>query len=200
MRKTGIMGGTFNPIHNGHLRLAREAYRQLALDEVLFMPSGRPYMKSEREVADARIRAEMTMLAIQDIPYFRFSPMEIEQQGNTYTYQTLERLRREHPDTAYFFITGADTLFQMSEWVSPERVFANCTVAAAVRDDKNADAVKERIGLLERQYGADIVLLKTERMNLSSSEIRRRRAAGESIAGEVPERVRVYIEEEGLYR
>ena len=200
MNKTGIMGGTFNPIHNGHLRLAEAAYRQLALDEVLFMPSGRPYMKSESEVADAAVRAEMTKLAIQDIPYFRFSPMEIEQQGNTYTYQTLERLRAEHPETAYYFIVGADTLFQMSEWVSPERIFANCTVAAAVRGDKTDADMEEQILSLKRRYGADVVLLRTPLMNLSSSAVRRRIAGGISVEQDVPKPVRRYMEERGLYR
>ncbi len=200
MRTTGIMGGTFNPIHNGHLRLAEAAYRQLSLDEVLFMPSGKPYMKSELEVADAAVRAEMTRLAIRDIPYFRFSPMEIEQTGNTYTYQTLERLRAEHPDTAYYFIVGADTLFQMPQWVAPERIFANCTVAAAVRDDKTAADMEEQILSLKRQYDASVVLLRTPPVDLSSSTVRRRIAGGLSVAQDVPESVRLYIEERGLYR
>lgn len=200
MRKIGVMGGTFNPIHNGHLLLAGEAREQIPLDEVLFMPSGRPYMKSEEVVEDAATRAEMTALAISGIPYFKFSGMEIEQKGNTYTYLTMERLKEENPEAEFYFIVGADILFQMTRWVAPERIFANCSIAAAVRDDKTAADMEAQIRLLQRQYGADIRLLKMARTDISSSEIRRKVAAGESIAEDVPERVRIYIEERGLYR
>ena len=164
------------------------------------MPSGRPYMKSEQEVVPAGMRAEMTRLAIRDVPYFRFSPLEVEQTGNTYTYRTLERLRRENPDTAYYFIVGADTLFQMPSWVKPERVFAVCTVVAAVRNDKTPSDMEEQLSLLRRRYNAQITLLHTARTDISSTEVRRKAAAGISIADDVPEAVRAYIEERGLYR
>ena len=125
MKKTGIMGGTFNPVHNGHLTLARQALRQFTLDDVLFMPCGVPYMKAGQKVEDGQIRAEMTSLAIQDEPCFILSTMELERQGNTYTYQTLERLKAENPETEYYFIVGADSLFHMAEWVCPENIFAD---------------------------------------------------------------------------
>ena len=200
MKKTGIMGGTFNPIHNGHLMLAEKAFQQFSLDEVLFMPCGKPYMKAGQEIQPARIRAEMTALAIQDKPYFKLSTMEIEQPGNTYTYQTLERLKKENPDTEYYYIVGADSLFHMTEWRYPERIFSNCRILAAVRDDKTVDVVEEEIRQIEQTYGAVIHLLKTEHMDISSSEIRCRAASGESIENDVPESVRIYIEERGLYR
>ena len=88
MKKAGIMGGTFNPIHYGHLTLAKKAREQFALDEILFMPCGEPYMKAAKKVESARIRAEMTALAIQDEPYFTLSTIELTQSGNTYTYET----------------------------------------------------------------------------------------------------------------
>lgn len=200
MKKTGIMGGTFNPIHNGHLMLGEEAFQQFSLDEVLFMPCGTPYMKAGQEVQPAQIRARMTALAIQDKPYFKLSTMEIEQPGNTYTYQTLERLKKENSDTEYYYIVGADSLFHMTDWRFPERIFFNCRLLAAVRDDKSVDDVEEQIRRLVQEYGAIIHLLKTERMDISSSEIRRRAASGESIENDVPESVRIYIEERRLYR
>lgn len=199
MKKTGIMGGTFNPIHNGHLMLAEKAFQQFSLDEVLFMPCGKPYMKAGQEVQPARIRAEMTALAIQDKPYFKLSTIEIEQPGNTYTYQTLEQLKKENSDTEYYYIVGADSLFHMTDWKYPERIFSNCCILAAVRDDKAVDDVEEQIRRLEHAYGAAIHLLKTERMDISSSEIRRRAASGESIEKDVPESVRIFIEERKLY-
>lgn len=200
MKKIGIMGGTFNPIHNGHLMLAEEALRQFRLDEVLFMPCGVPYMKSNQSVEPGQTRAEMTALAIQDNPCFSLSTIELEQQGSTYTYQTLERLKRAHPDTAYYFIAGADSFFQMTKWKNPERIFAACCVLAAVRGDTTDAEMEERIEMMRRDYHADIRLLRTKCVNISSSDIRRRAASGESIAGDVPDSVAAYIEKRGLYR
>lgn len=200
MRKIGIMGGTFNPIHNGHLKLAEEALIQFSLDEVLFMPSGISYMKAEQKIESGETRAEMTALAIQGNPHFFLSTLEIEQPGNTYTYQTLEYLRKEKPDAEYYFIMGADSLFQMTQWVSPERIFANCCILAAVRNDKTTADMDNRIQLLKREYNADVRLLQTSLMDISSSDIRRKIAAGESVEGDVPEPVRMYIEKRGLYR
>lgn len=200
MRKVGIMGGTFNPIHNGHLRLAEEAYKQFSLDEVLFMPCGKPYMKSEQDVVSGEIRAEMTQKAIQDNPHFKLSMMELEQSGNTYTYQTMERLKKSNPDAEYYYIVGADSLFYMTEWKCPDRIFSNCFVLAAIRGDKTTEDIEEQIRLLKRTYGANIFLLLTERMDISSSEIRHKVAEGETIENDVPAAVRTYIEKRGLYR
>ena len=200
MRKVGIMGGTFNPIHNGHLMLAEEAFKQFSLDEVLFMPCGNAYMKADQKIESGETRAEMTALAIQDNPYFALSTMEIERQGETYTYQTLECLRSENPNTEYYFIVGADSLFYMSKWVHPEKIFSNCCILAAIRDDKSTEDMEEQISLLKREYDADVHLIKTSPMDISSSDIRRKIKAGESVEGDVPESVRLYIEKRGLYR
>lgn len=200
MKKAGIMGGTFNPIHNGHIILAKEAFGQFDLDEVLFMPCGVPYMKADQKIEPARIRAEMTALAIQDIPEFILSTVEIEQQGNTYTYATLERLKKVNPDTEYYFIVGADSLFHMTSWAHPERIFANCCILAAVRDNRTISDMEEQVCLLKRQYDADIRLLQIECMDISSSDIRRRVKSGEPIDQDVPEAVQTYIERKGLYK
>lgn len=200
MRKVGIMGGTFNPIHNGHLMLAKEAFRQFSLDEVLFMPCGNAYMKADQKVESGQTRADMTALAISGEPHFTLSQIEIMQPGNTYTYQTLERLKAENPDVEYYFIVGADSLFHMTEWVNPERIFANCHVLAAIRGDKTYSDLNEQIELLKQEYAADVRILETVCMNISSSDIRRKIALGESIENDVPEAVRRYIEEKRLYR
>lgn len=200
MRKVGIMGGTFNPIHNGHLTLAKEALRQFSLDEVLFIPCGNAYMKADQKVESGQTRAKMTALAIQDKPYFTLSTIEVEQKGNTYTYQTLELLKIENPDTEYYFIVGADCLFQMTQWVSPELIFSNCRILAAIRDDKTIADMEKEICKLKKKYDANISFLHTPRMHISSSDIRRKVTAGESIDGDVPEQVKIYIEKRGLYR
>lgn len=199
MQRTGIMGGTFNPIHNGHLTLGERAYEQFALDEILFIPCGEPYMKAAQNVVSGQIRAEMTALAIQDIPRFTLSRIEIEHPGNTYTYETLERLKKAHPNTEYYFILGADNLFQITGWAKPERIFANCRILAAVRDDKTPADMDGQIRRLRHEYHAVIDLLKTDYMDISSSDIRRRVAEGKSIEEYVPASVRRYIAEKGLY-
>lgn len=200
MRKVGIMGGTFNPIHNGHLMIADKAREQFELDEVLFMPCGVPYMKEFREVEAGEIRAEMTALAIQNRPAFTLSRMEIEHSGNTYTYETLERLKAEYPDTVFYFILGADSLFNLTNWAFPERIFASCHILAAVRDQKTMGQMAEQIRYLQERYAASIFLLETEYLDISSSDIRRKVAAGESIEEDVPDKVAAYITEHNLYQ
>ncbi|MCD7725957.1 MAG: nicotinate-nucleotide adenylyltransferase [Clostridiales bacterium] len=200
MRKVGIMGGTFNPIHNGHLMIAEKAREQFALDEVLFMPCGVPYMKDARDIEAGEIRAEMTALAIQGNPAFTLSRMEIEQGGNTYTYETLETLKQKNPDVVYYFILGADSLFHLEHWASPERLFAACHILAAVRDGRTTAQMEEKIRSLRKHYGASIFLLETETLDISSSDIRRKISAGESIAEDVPGEVAEYIAAHQLYR
>ena len=114
VKKVGIMGGTFNPIHNGHLTLAQCAQKQIGLDKVLFMPSGISYMK--KNVLDPQKRADMVHLAIKDNPDFELSLIEVQKSGNTYTCETLEILTSNNPDTQYYFIMGADSLFQIEQW------------------------------------------------------------------------------------
>ena len=136
MRRIGIMGGTFNPIHNGHLAIADKAREQFALEKVLFMPSGIPYMKDQREVLPIQTRCEMTALAIKDMPGFELSEMEASDAAlgkNTYTCDTLQKLKAADPEADYYFILGADSLYAMEDWKNPALIFQNCTVLAAVR-------------------------------------------------------------------
>lgn len=156
-------------------------------------------MKAAQRVEAARTRAEMTALAIQDEPYFTLSMIEIEHSGNTYTYETLDRLKQENPNTEYYFILGADNLFQITKWANPERIFANCRLLAAVRDDKTVADMESQIRYLEQTYQAVIFLLKIDCMDISSSQIRRKVADGISIDADVPASVRDYIVEKGLY-
>ena len=115
-KRTGIMGGTFNPVHFGHLLLAQRAKEALDLDEVIFIPSGNPYMKDASSVLGGKIRLEMTALAIEGYPGFGLSSIEVDNDGPSYTSETLIRLRAQNPDCSYFFIVGADSLFAMETW------------------------------------------------------------------------------------
>lgn len=198
-KKTGIMGGTFNPIHIGHLLLAENAKDTFGLDEVFFIPSGFSYMKKGMEMADKRIRLEMTQLAIEDNPSFLLSPVEVEREGNSYTCDTLEALRAAEPETKFYFIVGADSLFAMETWRRPETIFQNCVVLAAVRNGKDNSDLQEQMACLKEKYGAEIGLVPMDEISISSTDIRNRIHHGKSIRYMVPDNVISYIEKHRLY-
>lgn len=194
--KTGIMGGTFNPIHNGHLILADTAYRTLGLDNVLFVPSGTSYMKEH--VLETAKRVDMVRLAIAKYPQFELSLVEADRQGNSYTSETLERLTRENPDICYFFIMGADSLFQIETWYQPEKIFSLAKIVCTVRDDYDMDKIKQKgqqLGCL----GADIIYLDMPQIDISSTDIRAKVKKQQSILEDVPTEVADYIQRERLY-
>lgn len=200
MKKTGIMGGTFNPIHMGHLIIAEKAREQFHLDEVLFMPCGIPYTKNEDDVLPKDIRAEMTRLAIEDNPFFDISTIEVDKDGSTYTYETLEQLRSDNPNTEYYFIIGADSLWKIEGWREPEKIFANCHLLAAVRDGKSAVEMETQASYLKDKFGASIFLLNSSNIEISSTMIRTLVKEGSSIRYFVPEAVYDYIIKNKLYR
>ena len=141
MSKIGILGGTFNPIHNGHLLLAEQARCFYGLDQVLFIPSGCSYMKRQEEILPGEIRFQMVQLAIADNPYFCVSDMEIVREGNSYTCETITRLHAQYPEDELYYIVGADTLFQMEFWKNPEQIFTQCITAASVRQGREDSAL-----------------------------------------------------------
>lgn len=198
-KRTGIMGGTFNPIHIGHLLLAQTAKDTFALDQILFIPSGHPYMKDGSAVADKETRMAMTRLAIEDNRDFTVSSMEVEREGNSYSYETIAALKKMEPDTEFYFIVGADSLFHMEEWRCPEKIFGECVILAAVRDDKNKEKLEKQTIHLKEKYEAEIWLLPLEEITISSTDIRNRLKQKKSIRYMVPDKVIAYIEEHHLY-
>lgn len=200
MKKIGIMGGTFNPIHFGHLAIAQKAQAQSALNEVLFIPSGVPYMKNLAEVLPAKARCEMTRLAIRDVPSFHLSMIEAVKTQNTYTFETLKDLRAADPLAQYYFILGADSLWAMEHWKNPDEIFQNCHILAAVRDDKSQKDMEIQIAYLNEKFGAKISILEIAAMDISSSMIRDRVKNSLPIHGLVPEAVETYIYDHRLYQ
>ena len=194
------MGGTFDPIHMGHLILGEQSSEQLKLDKVLFMPAGNPPHKKNRigRAADEQ-RVDMVRLAISDNPHFELSLAEMNETGYTYTYRTLEELKESNPDTDYYFIMGADSLFQIETWHEPAVIMADCVILAAMRNHTPDDVFKKQMDYLEAKYHADIRFLNIPDLALSSSEIRHRVREHQSIRFMVPEGVREYIEEHQLY-
>ncbi len=195
-KKVGIMGGTFNPIHNGHIILAKKALEQIHLDKIIFMPSGNSYMK--KNVLEPQKRVEMVSLAIKHNPSFELSLIEVQKPGNTYTCETLETLKATHSDIQYFFIIGADTLFQIEKWQNPKQIFAMATLLCAVRDSYDLDTIKEK-GRALAKLGADIIYLDSPKIDISSTKIREKVKNNLSIFEDVPLEVAEYIKQERLY-
>ena len=128
MRRIGILGGTFDPVHNGHLLLGEQAYREYGLDEIWFMPSHVPPHKKDHLITDGAARIRMLELATESIPYFTVSDFEMGREGNTYTAQTLALLKEAYPDIEVYFIIGADSLYQLESWYHPEQVMAQAVL------------------------------------------------------------------------
>lgn len=199
MKKIGIMGGTFNPIHYGHLLLAQWAMDAQKLDEVWFIPTGCSYMKDTKDILTPLERYAMVKLAISDNSKMKCLDVEIKREGYTYTYETLEVLHREYPEYHFYFITGADCLFSIEEWKYPERIFQNCSMIVAVRGDATMDEMESKRKELHSRYQADITLLPFLQLEISSTIIRNRIRNKQSIHYLVPEKVISYIEEKGFY-
>lgn len=198
-KKIGIMGGTFNPIHYGHIALAKAAYEYCELDEVWFMPSGISYQKQQQHVVSGTHRLQMTRLAIQDYPYFRCSDLEVSRQGYTYTADTLRQLSDEYPQYEFYFIMGADTLFGLPKWQKPEVIAALCTMIAVVRDDVDTIELQSQQKYLEKTLDAHIILVPFKKVDISSSGIRDMLKRHDSVAEMLPEQVLEYIRCNRLY-
>lgn len=199
MKKIGIMGGTFDPIHMGHLMLAEFARAEKKLDEIWFIPTGCSYMKSHDVISGAD-RMKMTELAIRDNDCMRCLDIEIKREGRTYSYETLEELAGMYPDYEFYFIIGADCLFQIEAWKCPEKIFGNAKVLASVRGGASEEKMQIKIDELSEKFGADIELLHFPRLEISSTDIRQRILEGKSIRYFVPDVCIEYIKEKGFYQ
>lgn len=199
--KIGIMGGTFDPIHNGHLMLGEYAYRQFDLDLIWFMPNGNPPHKSNDSIeSQTKHRVEMVKRAISGTEYFSLQPYEAETKEVHYSYKTMDYFKRSYPEHEFYFIIGADSLFSIEKWVHPEILLKKCVILAAYRDEKGTEEMLAQIAYLNQKYQADIRLLNTPNVDISSSEIREMLKDGQSIQEIVPDTVYAYIEENQLYR
>jgi nicotinate-nucleotide adenylyltransferase len=196
----GIMGGTFDPFHNAHLALATRAYEQFSLDKVWILPNGNPPHKHHTMQADIRHRMKMVQLAIESIPYLELCDAECTSPEYHYTFETLQKLNQEHPDTQFYFIMGADSLFDFDEWRKPEVICRESILLAATRDHCDREKIQHRMNELEKMFGADIRILDTPDMEIASEDIRQRIFAGQDISHMVPPAVEDYIQRVGLYK
>lgn len=193
------MGGTFDPIHYGHLVTAEEALVQFNLDTVVFMPTGNPVRKTHVEVSPAEHRYLMAVLATASNPDFEVSRMEIERPGPTYTVDTLESLHARYGHTAdLFFITGADAVWEMLTWKEASRFADLAVFIAATRPGCDLEGAKAAHA--RSDTGVRIEFIEVPALAISSTEIRLRVAEHRPIRYLLPEQVGAYIEKTGLYR
>ena len=201
--RIGILGGTFEPIHLVHLIIAEQARDQYKLDRVLLIPSGHSYFKDNRsrKVQPAQVRLEMTKIAAGNYKPFEVSDIEVNRPGNTYSFETLEELKDQNPESELFFIVGADTICSMRTWREPKRIFDVCTVLAAMREDQvDPEEFKKQTQALERDFGARLFPVSIPNIGISSTQIRERAASGKTIHYLVPDALESYIIETGIYK
>jgi len=199
MAKIGIMGGTFNPIHNVHLSMAEEARTQYQLDEVRFMPSKNPPHKNKQGIAADSHRKRMIQHAIQNYPYFSFSDLELKREGTTFTRDTLAYLTETCPEDQFYFILGGDSLASLESWKEPAFIFSHCHILAANRGDVSEDKIIEWIHYYKEKYGANISEIQMPSQRISSEMIRSKLASGCDVSTYCPIPVTQYIRFHGLY-
>lgn len=205
-KRVGILGGTLNPIHYGHLLIAEQAYCRFQLESVIFMPSGNPPHKSGEAILSGKHREAMTKLAIHDNPHFRYSDIELVREGIIYTSDTLQILCDENPDIEYYFIIGADSLFSLEYWHEPAEIFKRSVIVAAGRPNEHElnsqleHKMKAQIDYLNCKYNCKIEYMDSPLFDVSSTAIRNMISKNESVRYLIPPAVEQYIYDYNLYR
>ena len=190
--RLGVLGGTFDPPHVGHLVLAQRALEQLALERVFWVPAGEPWRKADQPVTASGHRLALVRLAVGDEPAFAVSTVDLDRAGPSYSVDTLDELSRRHSGSELFLLLGRDALADLPNWHEPERLVSLATLAVAGR----AGSAQE-VALPE---GARVVVVEMPRIDVSATELRERAARGLSLRYLVPDAVATYIQEQGLYR
>ena len=198
MARIGLFGGTFNPIHVGHLTIAEEARISARLDRIIFIPSGESYFKDPHGIASREDRNRMTQLACGDI--YEVSDMETRREGPSYTAVTCRAFRKMYPDDELFLILGADSILEIDRWRDPGTIFEAVTVLAFTRGGADNAAFAAEARRLREKYGARIEIIDVFAIDVSSSDIRRFIAGGHAFRHLVGEGVYDYICEHGLYK
>ncbi len=197
MKKIGILGGTFDPIHEGHIKLAKEAIEQFGLSEVRFLTGGIPPHKRDKEITDSNVRHKMVELATEDVEGFVADDFELSKTEYTYSVYIISEIKELHPDWDIYFIIGEDSLRDFHLWHKPEKMAKLCKLLVYPRDNRDiSDLVISR----KKEYGAEIEIIDAECMEVSSTKIREMVGKGEDITGLVPTKVIEYIKEKGLYK
>lgn len=198
--RIGVFGGSFDPVHMGHLTIAQDAVEQLELDRLIFVPAAVPPHKQSHTLADGKHRLEMLRLAAESNPAFEVSDMELKRGGVSYTFETMQQVQAEHPGAELFFIIGLDSLVELHLWRDIDALLEQCTVVPFARGGENPQDAADKIRL-SGDWKAKLMkrLIRIHEIEISASEIRMRLAEGLSIRYLVPPEVEMYIFEHGLY-
>ncbi len=201
-QRIGILGGTFNPIHNAHLKMAWDFAEKLGFDKVLIIPTRIPPHKEAADMASWEHRLAMCRLAAESSPLFQVSDMEIKRPGPSYTSDTLEILKKEQPAARFYFLTGADMFLTIQDWRRPEKIFELAVICAAPREKSDIFILQNHANRLKLQYGSlfQYQILDIPLMPVSSTGIRGMVRMGKSIDLFVPKQVAGYIREQRLYQ
>ena len=199
-RKIGILGGTFDPIHNAHLLLGECAREQFGLDRVIFIPNNLAHLPNRTEITPGDIRYQMVKMAISDNPYFTCSRIEIDKPEGTYTYNTIKELQLMYPGDEMYLIMGGDSIIGINNWYKAADLLKACTILAAVRLGDDIPALDKKRREMNSMYGADIRLMNFNRTDISSTEIRQRVKTGRSVRYLMPDECIEFMCIKGLYR
>lgn len=199
--KIGILGGTFDPIHNAHLYIGYEAKMQLVLDKVIFVPAGIQPFKQDKKITDGALRYEMIKEAVQSYEGIEVSDYEINRSDVSYTYRTLQYFKENSDEnTEIFFITGADCLMTIETWKEAEKIFSLCSLVVFMRGGADKDKLLEKKRYLEEKYKIKIIFLDLNSLEISASDIRERVKQNKKIDFFVPQCVKKIIDQNNLYR
>lgn len=199
-KRMGIMGGTFDPIHYGHLVAAEGARHRFQLDKVIFIPAGRPPHKTVREISHPHHRWIMTELAVASNPFFDASTLEVDRPGYSYTIDTVRQVRELYPEVEVFFITGADAVLEILSWKQVDELLNMCWFIAATRPGYPLGNLKRRLSGITPGQIRRIIPMEVPALAISSTDIRSRVREGRPIKYLLPEPVEAYILNKGLYR
>ena len=199
MKKIGILGGTFDPVHLGHIGLAQAALHELMLDEVLLMPASKQPFKNNKHVEDASKRLRMIELATMNCENIGVTDIELQSEGLSYTYDTMLKLMKLYPNTEIHFILGSDSLLRIESWYKGKELLKLCSFAVGLRPGDDRAMLRKEADRLTSIYGCKITLLVDLMKPISSTSIRNHVHYKESISGLVSEEVEKYIYEQGLY-
>ena len=199
-RKIGILGGTFDPIHNAHLLLGESAREQYGLDRVIFIPNNLAHLKNRTEVSGKEERYQMCKMAIEDNPFFTCSRLEIDKPEGCYTIDTIKDLKLMYPGDELYLILGADSVIGIDTWYKAADLLKSCIILTAVREEDDLASLDKKRRELSKMYGADIRLLTFNRIDISSTDIRNRIRIGRSVRYMLPDQCIEYICIKGLYK
>lgn len=197
MALVGLLGGTFDPIHNGHIHIGKAAKKQLGLDKIIYIPNGTPPHKAN-VISDGNDRMNMVMLALKELDGFYVSDYEIKKTTACYSVETVSYFKKKYSEDEFVFIVGEDSLDYIDRWYKPEELLRLCRFAVVIRGGFKGNT-EEKILMLKEKFHADVSFVRCDGIEISSSEIRKRIKAGKSFEEFLNHEVVLYIKNQGLY-